>query len=166
MASAHVTVTLPRSLAERARREAEKLGLGLEEYIIELLMEGIDPEERAHEYVVAAGELLEQAREELAKGDVRQAAEKTWGAAALSVKAYAEYRYGKRLRSHGELWEYARRLNRELGDWVYDAWTAATSMHVCFYEGWCSREDVEKALERVRKLVSGVKRLIARASLS
>jgi hypothetical protein len=26
-------------------------------------------------------------------------------------------------------------------------------MHVCFYEGWCGREDVEKALKRIKKLV-------------
>jgi len=40
---------------------------------------------------------------------------------------------------------------------VYDAWMAANGMHTCFYEGWCSREDVEKAIERVKKLVEIVK---------
>lgn len=34
-------------------------------------------------------DLLEEAREELGKGNVRQAAEKLWGAAALAVKAHA-----------------------------------------------------------------------------
>ena len=38
--------------------------------------------------------LLGQAREELAQGDVRQASEKGWGAAAQIVKAVAETRGG------------------------------------------------------------------------
>ena len=36
--------------------------------------------------------LLVQARSELARGDVRQASEKGWGAAALMLKAIAEQR--------------------------------------------------------------------------
>ena len=38
-------------------------------------------------YQVASGQLLRQARKELAGGDVRQASEKAWGAAAQIVKA-------------------------------------------------------------------------------
>ncbi len=48
------------------------------------------------------------------KGDVQQAAEKLWGAAALAVKAYASWREGKRLASHRELWEYSKKLINEL----------------------------------------------------
>lgn len=52
-------------------------------------------------------ELLKDAKEESGKGDVCQAAEKTWGAVALAIKAYAAwYKDKKRLASHGELWEY------------------------------------------------------------
>ncbi|AEM38463.1 PaREP1 family protein [Pyrolobus fumarii 1A] len=143
-------------MAERARKEAEKLGLGLEEYIIELLAEGLDPKDRAQEYVEAALELLGQAREELERGDIRQAAEKLWGATALAIKAYAWLRDGRRLASHGELWEYSKRLIDELGEWVFDAWMAANGMHTCFYEGWCTRGHVERALKRIERLVREV----------
>ena len=34
------------------------------------------------------------------------------------------------------------------------------SMHVCFYEGWCTRSGVEKALELVEKLVREVEHKI------
>ncbi|WP_048191473.1 PaREP1 family protein [Pyrolobus fumarii] len=153
---ASITVSIPRSLAERARKEAEKLGLGLEEYIIELLAEGLDPKDRAQEYVEAALELLGQAREELERGDIRQAAEKLWGATALAIKAYAWLRDGRRLASHGELWEYSKRLIDELGEWVFDAWMAANGMHTCFYEGWCTRGHVERALKRIERLVREV----------
>ena len=43
-------------------------------------------------YQVASGQLLRQAREELAAGDVRQASENGWGAAAQIVKAIAARR--------------------------------------------------------------------------
>ena len=151
-----MTVLLPPRVAERVRREAERLGLTPEELVVETLVEGLDPEGRAYDYLDAARLLLEQAREELEKGDARQAAEKLWGAAALAVKAYAYWREGKRLTSHGELWEYIRTLAGELGRWVSDAWYAANSMHTCFYEGWCTGWHVEQALERVERLVREV----------
>ena len=142
--------------AERVREEAEKLGLSVEEYVIELLSQGLDPKDKAVEYVEAAEELLNEAREELRMGDARQAAEKLWVAGALAVKAYAYWRNGKRLSSHGELWEYKRKLVKELGKWASNAWAQANTMHTCFYEKWCAREDVEDALEQVEKLVREV----------
>ena len=59
--------------------------------------------------------LLAQARAELAQGDVRQASEKGWGAAALMLKAIAEQRgweHGK----HRHLSRVASRLRAETGD--------------------------------------------------
>ena len=155
-----VLVAVPRSVARRLRAEAEKAGLTLEEYLVELVARELDPPERAREYAEAARDLLEQARDELGKGDVRRAAEKLWGAAALAVKAYAAWRDGKRLTSHGELWEYRRLLERELGEWVYNVWMAANGMHTCFYEGWCTGEDVEKALRMIERLVGEVSKRI------
>ncbi len=143
-------------VAERVREEAEKLGMTSEEYLLEIITRNLDPKDRAVKYVESAAELLEQAREELSKGNVRQAAEKVWGAAALAVKAYAYWRDGKRLTTHAELWEHKRKLLREMGKWVLNSWASATEMHICFYEGWCAREDVEHALEQVEKLVKGV----------
>ena len=155
-----LSIRLTRSLAERLKREARKTGLSLEGYILELALQGLDPKERAREYIEAAKFLLEQVREELARGDVRQAAEKAWGAAALAVKAYAARREGKRLTSHGELWEYKRRMERELGGWVHDAWANATEMHICFYESWCIKGDVEEAIKRIEKLVNEVEKKV------
>ena len=143
-------------LAKRIREKAEKLGISVDEYLVELLSQDLDPRDRVREYIEAAEELLQEAREELGKGNVRQAAEKLWGAATLTVKAYAYWRDGKRLTSHGELWEYKRKLIKELGKWVHDSWANATEMHICFYEGWCSKEDIENALEAIEKLVREV----------
>jgi len=143
-------------LAERVREEARKLGLSVEEYVVDLLSQGLDPKERAVEYIEAAEELLREAREELEKGNVRQAAEKVWGSTALAIKAFAYWKAGKRLVSHAELWEFKRVLEDELGEWVSDSWNAGNTMHICFYEGWCIKRDVERAYKRVERLVNEV----------
>jgi len=158
--TATVTVSLPRSIAERLYREAQRLGLTIEEYLIELIVRGLDPSERAREYIKAARGLLEQAREELKRGDIRQAAEKLWGATALAVKAYAEWREGRRLASHRELWEYKNVLENDLGEWVHDAWMSGQGMHICFYEGWCSVRDVEESIKRIEHLVAEIEKRI------
>ncbi len=149
-------------LARRVREEAEKLGVSIDEYLVELLSQGLDPREKAVEYIEVAENLLEEAREELEKGNVRQAAEKLWGASALAVKAYAYWRDGKKLSSHGELWDYMRLMVKEMGSWVREAWMYANSMHICFYEGWCTQEDVEDSTKRVEKLVKEVANRIKR----
>ncbi len=156
----NTTITVPERVAKRIREEARRLGVTSEEYLIELITQGLDPKDRAVEYIESAKELLQQSREELEGGNVRQAAEKAWCAAALAVKAYAEWREGRKLASHGELWEYKRIMQKEVGEWVHNAWMNATGMHICFYEGWCAGEDVEKALEEIARLVEKVERKI------
>ena len=151
MSSASIIV--PKSVAKRVREEAEKLGISAEEYLLELVTQGLDPSNRAIGYIEVAKELLEQAKEGLEKDDVSQAAKRVWGAAALAVKAYAEWKDGKRLASHGDLWEYKRKMVKELGEWVNDSWAQANAMHICLYEGWCAREDIEEAIERIEKLL-------------
>ena len=160
VATISITIRLTPRVAEKLEKEARKMGLGLEEYLLELALRDLDPSERAVEYIDAAEELLREAREELEKGNVRQAAEKLWGASALAVKAYAEWKDSRRLVSHGELWEYSKKLIEELGDWVYDSWMAANGMHTCFYEGWCTEKHVEEAVKRIEKLVSEIKKRI------
>ena len=156
MQAAVVAVSIPKVIIERARKEARKRGMSLEEFLLELVSEGLNPRERGLEYIEAARELLAQAREELEKENVRQAAEKVWGAAALAVKAYAYWRDGRRLASHGELWEYVEVIADEVGEWVRSAWNEASGMHVCFYEGWCRPRQVESALRRVEELVKAI----------
>ena len=152
-----VTISLPRSIVEYVRKKARELGMSIEEYLTELLIQDLDPHDRAREYIESAKELLIQAHKELEEGDLRQAAEKLWGATALTVKAYAWWKESRKLSSHGELWEYKDKLVEELGEWVEDSWNAGNSMHICFYEGWCTKKSIEIALKRVEKLIQEVK---------
>jgi Hypothetical protein ST1093 len=120
----------------------------------------LDPPERARAYAEAALELLRGAEAEPARGDLRQVSEKVWGAVALAVKAFAYWRGGVRLASHGELWRYAEKVAEELGGGVRDAWAHVNAVHVNFYEGWASGGQVAAALNRVRRLVEAVARRV------
>jgi len=71
-----VSIVLTESIVRRIRGEAEKRGMTLEEYILDILTRNLDPEEGAVEYLEVAHSLVRQAREELEKGDLRQASEK------------------------------------------------------------------------------------------
>jgi len=125
-----------------------------------VLTRGVDPGERAREYIVVARELLAQARVELERGDLRQAGEKIWGTCALATKAHALAKRGRALESHRDLWLYKDEVAKEPGDWVRGAFLSADSMHKNFYEGLATREDVEDSLREVEKLVSAVSKCV------
>jgi HEPN domain-containing protein len=154
------SLQIPKRLMQTLRRRAEELGVTPEEFLIELMVDAVDPGERSQAYIDAAREMLEQAKKELGSGDLRQASEKIWGAAALAVKAHAYARERRRLASHAELWQHKSRIAEELGDWVDDAWNAANAMHVNFYEGWADARSVERALGWVVRFVEAVQRAI------
>ncbi len=104
-------------------------------------------------YQSSADALLEQARTELTAGDVRQASEKGWGAAAQAVKAVADSR-GWEHRNHGALFRAASRLASETDDQDIHRWFhAASSLHVNFYENWLDRDAVSVGLDDIDKLV-------------
>ena len=63
-------------------------------------------------YQAASWQMLAQARTELAAGDLRQASEKGWGAAAQIVKAIADRR-GWEHKTHRHIWVAVRRLTDE-----------------------------------------------------
>ena len=104
-------------------------------------------------YQHAAWELLEQGLNELAAGDVRQASEKGWGAAAQMVKAVAQRR-GWTHTNHGALFAAVGRLVRETGKQdIEPLFGAASALHVNFYENWMSAEYVAEELTKVRRLL-------------
>ena len=104
--------------------------------------------------------LLAQARMELAVGDVRQASEKGWGAAAQILKAVAEDRgwdHGK----HRHLSRVASRLRAEFGDGdVFTFYMVADSLHGNFYEDEYIAADVAEALDKIGLLISKLAPLI------
>ena len=105
------------------------------------------------QYRSAAAQLLEQARQELARGDVRQASEKGWGAAAQAVKAVAETR-GWEHKTHAALFRAVDRLTTEMGDDKLNAlFVAANGLHMNFYENWMPLNTVNAGVKRVAVFV-------------
>ena len=104
-------------------------------------------------YRSSATVLLEQARTELVAGDVRQASEKGWGAAAQAVKAIADAR-GWEHRNHAALFRAAARLANETEDENVNRWfVTASGLHVNFYENWLDPDAVSVGLDDIDRLV-------------
>ena len=99
--------------------------------------------------------LLSHARRELEDGDLRQASEKGWGAAALMLKAVAEQRGGDWEHSrHRHFAKAAGRLRSELGNRdVVRLFNVAESLHGNFYEDQWEPSHIAEALDDVEQLL-------------
>ena len=103
---------------------------------------------------------LAQAYEELAKGDLPQASEKGWGAAAQMLKATAQQR-GWRNSTHRDLSGVVWALRRETGDPELSVqFSAASSLHVNFYEIAHPSDYIEDLLQQVERLVDRLEGLL------
>ena len=94
--------------------------------------------EQAHKF-------WQQAQEELAKGDLLQASEKGWGAAARMVKAVAEHQ-GLEHHGHRALFKVVSGMEN---DQLKVNFGLASNLHSNFYESWLDKELVERYLEGV-----------------
>ena len=107
----------------------------------------------ASRYLTQSREFLTQARVELARGDLPQASEKGWGAAAQMVKAIAEQR-GWEHQSHASLFNVVARLVDETGNHnVGSLFRSANSLHVNFYENWQNAETVGGGIDDTERLM-------------
>ncbi len=151
---------MPKVVIEELKKRANRAGISIVEYLLDIITRDVDPCIGARSYIKGAEELLEQAREELMKGNLRQASEKIWGACALAIKAHALAKRGMKLESHRDLWMYKNEVAKELGDWVRITFKLADSMHKNFYENLATKEDVEDVIKEVEKLVEKVTKSI------
>ena len=115
----------------------------------------------AQTYRVASRRLLAQGREELARGDMRQASEKGWWAAAQIVKSVAEQR-GWEHQSHAALYRAVRWLVDETNDEdIRRLFDVAGNLHVNFYEDWNIAQNVAAGLDDVERLLDRLEPLAA-----
>ena len=104
-------------------------------------------------YAEQAVVYMNQAHSELATGDLRQASEQGWGAAAQMVEALAEEREWIHM-DHKSLYNAVSRLSDEFGDRELPVeFSVASSLHINFYEGWFDQKTVALNLYRVDKFV-------------
>ncbi len=115
---------------------------------------------QGEKYFNAARRFLAQASAELDQGDLAQASEKGWGAAAQMVKAVADQR-GWPHDGHASLFQVIRQLADETGDaQLVRLFQIANSLHINFYENWVPGESVEESLEAVGELVDKLEQLL------
>ena len=110
-------------------------------------------QERSRDFMV-------NARKELATGDLEQASEKAWGAAAAILKAVADVR-GLDQNKHGHLYGIVRVLARESRDReLHRLFHVANGLHKNFYENWLEADEIEAGMDDVERFVGKVERLL------
>ena len=109
----------------------------------------------ARTYRSMMDEYRQHGRQYLAAGDYRQAAEKSWGAFAESVKSIAAD-YGMKISFHGTIISVASRLatlaaqgEADAGEALRHGLNSARSLHQHFYENDLEPEDVHFSANRV-----------------
>ena len=114
---------------------------------------------QAQEHTLTSREFFLKAEEALAQGDLLQASEKGWGAAAHMVEAVAEGRAWEHS-GHRELYQVVNRLAREIEDSeIRIHFDSASALHSNFYEGWMPKEMIESSLEQVRRFLEKLESL-------
>ena len=112
--------------------------------------------EQAQTYTERSRSFLVKARKELAVGDLEQASEKAWGAAALMAKAAAELR-GLVHEKHYQLFNVVHGLATEAGDEdLRLCFHMANGLHGNFYENTFDSEAIGKGIDHVERFVEKV----------
>ena len=101
---------------------------------------------------------IEQAEDELRRGDSLQACEKAWGAAAHAVKSIAE-REGWEHNSHAALFRAVHGISEMTSDPdIIVLFNTASSLHQNFYEGWLDAQYITRSIEYVKRLLDKLDR--------
>ena len=86
------SLEIPKRIYEILESLAKRKGKTVEELLLEAVMEELDPGLRVEVYLKLHEKHLGEAEKLYKKGDLQQAGEKCWGAAATLLKAIAEKR--------------------------------------------------------------------------
>ena len=115
------------------------------------------------QYERTSQHFLEQAKRELADGDLAQASEKGWGATAQMLKAIAEQRGWDHSR-HRHYHRAASRLRSETGDGdIHRLFAVASALHENFYENDMDADLVAESLGDVEVLLAKLAPLLTRS---
>ena len=107
-----------------------------------------------NKYAAMSRDFMARAENYLRQGDLVQASEKSWGAAACALKAIAEQR-GWQHQSHSLLFDISGQVAEELGrPGLRDLFAVAKSMHQNFYENWEPAGEVEYAVGRIKEYLA------------
>ena len=104
-------------------------------------------------YANQSREFIALAHQELAQGDLLQASEKAWGAAAAAIKSVAEMR-GWQHNAHtlinAAIWRISREYRRPR---VLELMAWANNLHQNYYEYYLGPDEVTLGITRVEELL-------------
>ncbi len=109
---------------------------------------------RAALYASLSHHLIDESQHRLDRGDITQASEKCWGAAAHAIKSVAQTR-GWNHHRHDLLRDVVTNLALEWERYtLMDLFDSASILHQNFYEYDMDAEEVQYRINRVRTLVA------------
>ncbi len=135
----------------------------IEEFIIDLIIERLDPPRRVEAYLKLHEYYLRGAEELYSRGgDLVQASEKYWGGAVTALlNAIAEQRGGWEHYSHRDYDVIIDRLYEETGDKsIILNFGVAERLHANFYHNFMDRKAFEVHRQVVLELLEKLKELI------
>ncbi|MEM2025788.1 MAG: PaREP1 family protein [Desulfurococcaceae archaeon] len=145
-------------VAEALRKAAG--GRDVEEFLLELLAERVDPPQRVEVYLKLHEKYLQEAEQLYAMGDFPQAGEKYWGAVTALLNAIAEKR-GWEHYSHRDYAVIIGKLYKETKDKeVVIGFRIAEGLHANFYHNFMEREEFDLHREAVLRLVERLRRFL------
>ena len=98
--------------------------------------------------------LIQQAGDELQRGDRLQATEKVWGSLAQMLKAHGQQRGWLNLGSHRTVGRIAQQLGAEYAEFaVLNAYIAADNGHRNFYDNEMSPPEIEDIITVVARVL-------------
>lgn len=103
-----------------------------------------------NKYANMSQEYMERAQDNLRQGDLKQASEKSWGAAACALNSIAERR-GWHHQSHSLLNDISSQVADELSrPDLHEMFAVPRSLHQNFYEDWLPEEAVARLVDRTK----------------
>lgn len=136
-------IKVPEEVYELLSMFAKERGKSVEEVIVDMLVEKLDPRVRVEVYMRLYEKYLRESEELRRKGDLVQAGEKLWGAITSLLNAIAEER-GWPHYSHGDYAEAVERLLEETGDEELPRlFASAERLHANFYHNFLSEKGFE-----------------------
>ena len=111
-------------------------------------------------YIEQSQVFMRQAQEELQKGDLRQASEKGWGAAAQMIKAVAESRRWPHSEHRLLLGTVGRLVEETRDKELMMLFDSASELHRAFYEGHIGILGVDMRLRLVETLLERLRRFV------
>lgn len=148
-----ITLTIPQPLADKLIEESRESGLPVEGLVVEKLLTGLNPLEKAITLLEMADALLREAEAYVEKGDLRGASRRIWDSCLLAVRAYVYWRNSGRAVSKPELETYRGMVEEELGSWACEVLNTAYAARTNLYDGWATRRGLESILRKTRKMV-------------